>query len=54
MVDDAIALGVQHAALNVDLANLFAWNPAPDAIPMLLMARGSSSTVRPSPGSTSR
>ncbi len=33
MVDDAIALGVQHAALNVDLANLFAWNPMPDAIP---------------------
>ncbi|HPD28547.1 MAG TPA: DUF5722 domain-containing protein [Phycisphaerae bacterium] len=33
MVDDAIALGVQHAALNVDLARLFAWTPMPDAIP---------------------
>ncbi len=32
MVDDAIALGVRHAALNVDLANLFAWNPTPEAI----------------------
>lgn len=32
MVDDAIALGVQHAALNVDLPDLFVWNPDPNAI----------------------
>jgi len=36
MVDDAMALGVQHAALNVDLANLFAWAPTPDAIPYVV------------------
>ncbi|MGQ9648729.1 MAG: DUF5722 domain-containing protein [Phycisphaerae bacterium] len=36
MVDDAIALGVQHAALNVDLAGLFAWTPMPNAIPHIV------------------
>jgi hypothetical protein len=36
MVDDAIALGVQHAALNVDVPKLFFWRPDPSAIPYVV------------------
>lgn len=36
VVEDAIALGVQHATINVDLAKIFAWDPDPNTIVYLM------------------